>query len=245
MIKLHKIAVSAAMGAGEILRSFFKSNYVVKDKGFHNPVTTADFEADTFLKEYLMSHTTDFGWLSEETVDSKDRLDKEFVWIVDPLDGTKEFIKGIPEFVVSIALIKNHEPILGVIYNPIKDEIIQTTAHGKVLVNGQERMLCTEANLHDVTILNSRSETRMGLWDSWSNVFKGQIPMGSVAYKLALTGSGQNDFFASLRPKNEWDIAAAHAILKANGGILKKNTGDVIIYNQPKNTDYTWNGGRE
>ena len=98
MKNLHTLAADAALQAGSILLKYYKNAYEIKDKSYHNPVTTADHEADAFLKEFLMQATPDFGWLSEETIDSEDRLDKEYVWIVDPLDGTKEFIEGVPHF---------------------------------------------------------------------------------------------------------------------------------------------------
>ncbi len=76
-----------------------------RDKGYHNPVTTADHAADSYLKKVLKDSRPEYGWLSEETVDSPERLTKDRVWVVDPLDGTKEFIEGVPNFVVSVGLV--------------------------------------------------------------------------------------------------------------------------------------------
>jgi len=100
------IAKTAAIEAGGIILNYYKADYEIKDKGYHNPVTTADNAADTRLKEILIARPN-YGWLSEETVDSPERLTKDRVWIVDPLDGTKEFIEGVPHFVVSVALVEN------------------------------------------------------------------------------------------------------------------------------------------
>ena len=117
-----KLAISASLNAGEIIMKYYRDDYEIKDKGYHNPVTTADNEADSFLKLELTNARPDYGWLSEETVDSEDRLEKERVWIVDPLDGTKEFIEGVPQFVVSVALVENGVPIIGVLHNPVTKE---------------------------------------------------------------------------------------------------------------------------
>ena len=87
-----KLAINASVKAGEIIMKYYRNDYEIKEKGYHNPVTTADNEADSYLKSTLTSAKPQYGWLSEETVDSMTRLDKEKVWIVDPLDGTKEFI---------------------------------------------------------------------------------------------------------------------------------------------------------
>ncbi len=234
MINLHSLAADAARQAGQILIKYYKNAYEIQEKSYHNPVTTADHEADAFLKQFLMQATPDFGWLSEETVDSDERLDKEYVWIVDPLDGTKEFIEGVPHFVVSIGLVKDGVPVLGVLYNPIRKEMIRTDETGIVRFNEEPAGICQATRLKDVGCLNSRSETRRGLWEPWAAEFKELIPIGSVAYKLGLTASGRQDFFVTLRPKNEWDICAGHALLLANGGCMKTNTGQDIKYNQRK-----------
>ena len=107
-----KSAIDAAKEAGSIIMNYYKSKYEIRDKSYHNPVTTADHAADTYLKNTLTKAYPKYGWLSEETVDSKDRLDKKYVWVVDPLDGTKEFIEGVPHFVVSIALVEDGEPVI-------------------------------------------------------------------------------------------------------------------------------------
>jgi len=233
MNDLLKLAKTAASNAGDILLQYYKNDYEIRDKSYHNPVTTADNAADDFLKEFIMKETPDFGWLSEETKDSPERLDKEFVWIVDPLDGTKEFIEGVSHFVVSIGLVKRGKPVMGVIFNPVRNQMITANGSSEVLLNGSETAICTGTELHSVSCVNSRSETRRGLWEPWQNTFKNLIPIGSVAYKLALVGTGQEDFFVTLRPKNEWDICAGHAILQANGGVLKVLDGNNVHYNKP------------
>ncbi|MCF7825744.1 MAG: 3'(2'),5'-bisphosphate nucleotidase CysQ [Candidatus Marinimicrobia bacterium] len=232
MINLHALAADAAIKAGDILLKYYKNAYEIQDKSYHNPVTTADHEADAFLKQFLMAATPDFGWLSEETVDSPERLDKEFVWIVDPLDGTKEFIEGVPHFVTSIGLVQHGAPILGVLYNPVTKELIKTDEDGVVWYQDDKALLCHETQLKKVGCLNSRSETRRGLWDAWADEFKELIPIGSVAYKLGLVAAGKQDFFVTLRPKNEWDVCGGHALLAALGGTLKTVTGNEISYNQ-------------
>ena len=97
-------------------------------------MTTADQEADSRLKEILLGERPNYGWLSEETVDSPDRLGKERVWVVDPLDGTKEFIEGVPNFVVSVALVESGTSIVGVLFNPVTNETF-TAAQGLSLIH--------------------------------------------------------------------------------------------------------------
>ena len=232
MNKEIKIAKEAALEAGNLILNYYKADYEIRDKGYHNPVTTADHASDKRIKEILTQSFPDYGWLSEETVDSKDRLKNQRVWVVDPLDGTKEFIEGVPHFVVSIALVENGLPIIGVLYNPVTRELFSAAKGKGARLNGKSIHCSTKNNLSDMIILNSRSETRKGLWNPYINTFGELKPIGSVAYKLGLTAAGEADIFASLRPKNEWDICAGNCIINESGGRLIDLYGNERKYNQ-------------
>ena len=228
------IVIDAAREAGEIILKYYNADYEIRDKGYHNPVTTADNESDLYLKTILTESYPDYGWLSEETVDSKERLKKDRVWIVDPLDGTKEFIQGIPHFVVSIALVENGISILGVLYNPVTRETFSAAKGVGAFLNGTPIQCKTKNLISEMVILNSRSETRRGLWEPYKKYFGELKPIGSVAYKLGLTAAGQADIFASLRPKNEWDICAGACLIREAGGKLINLNGKNISFNQEK-----------
>ena len=234
MVSELKIATKAAQKAGNVILKYYKSKYDIKDKSYHNPVTTADKEADKTIKQILMNDFPNYGWLSEETIDSKERLLKEKVWVVDPLDGTKEFIEGIPNFVVSIGLVKYGVPILGILYNPVTKELFSASKGRGAFLNNKRINCRSKEKTEEMIILNSRSETRHGLWDAYKDKFKLLKPIGSVAYKLGLTAAAKADVFASLRPKNEWDICAGNCIINESGGKLIDLNGNQRKYNLDK-----------
>ena len=226
-----QVARDAALAAGEILQRYFRDGgYQIDSKGRNNPVTTADFEADSELKQILRDAFPAYGWLSEETADNDDRLTRERVWIVDPLDGTKEFIKGIPEFVVAIALAEHGVPVLGVSYNPIKQELFSGMPGAGCFLDGKPVTVSSTSTLEHSTILASRSETARGEWKA----YEGRVtvrPIGSVAYKLALVAAGQADATFTLTPKSEWDIASGVALIIAAGGRVTDLHGGEVRFN--------------
>ena len=117
-----EIALEASKKAGDIIMKYYKHDYEINEKGYHNPVTTADKEADSFLKNTLLNARPDYGWLSEETIDSTSRLSKERVWIVDPLDGTKDLLK-VFSICCKCWTSSKREPIVGVLHNPATNEL--------------------------------------------------------------------------------------------------------------------------
>ncbi|MFQ6615495.1 MAG: 3'(2'),5'-bisphosphate nucleotidase CysQ [Fidelibacterota bacterium] len=243
-----KIATEAARKAGDIILRYYRSDYAVLDKSrtgrmptlrrrgaaAKNPVTTADHASNDRLKEILLSEFPDYGWLSEETVDSRERLTKERVWVVDPLDGTKEFIEGVPNFVVSVALVENHHPIVGVLFNPVTGELFASAQGQGATLNGDPIRCSSQSDPGGMEILMSRTESRNGLWRKFENRFRKLKSVGSVSYKLGLTAAGRGDVFASLRPKNEWDVCGGHCLVAEAGGIMVSLRGEPVTYNNPK-----------
>ncbi|MFB0516256.1 MAG: 3'(2'),5'-bisphosphate nucleotidase CysQ [Candidatus Neomarinimicrobiota bacterium] len=225
------VALEAARAAGTLLMNYYNADYEIRDKGFNNPVTTADYASNQHLEERLRDSFPTYGWLSEETADTSERLSKERVWVVDPLDGTKEFIRGLPQFVVSIALVERGEPMLGVLYNPVTDETFTAVAGNGATLNNEPVTASLIERLQEAVLLNSRSETRRRLWEPYRSYFRSLKPIGSVAYKLGLTAAGRADIFATLRPKNEWDVCAGHIILKEAGAVLRVLNGQEHRYN--------------
>jgi myo-inositol-1(or 4)-monophosphatase len=233
LAKEKECAIAAALEAGAIIRSIYNTDYDVDYKGKDSPVTRADHEANHKIHDIIQGAFPHDGWLSEETVDSPARLSRQRVWVVDPMDGTKEFIRKIPEFAVSIALVDDGEPVLGVTYNPPTDQLYWAV-RGQGAWYGAQRLQVTPcARLSDAMILSSRSETKRGEWDAFKNAFQTR-PTGSIAYKLSVIACGEADASFTLVPKNEWDICAGVLILEEAGGQVSNLDGSRVVFNQPK-----------
>ncbi len=184
----------------------------------HDPVTEADRAVDAVLRQNLLREGE--GWLSEETVDDQTRLDKSRVWVVDPLDGTREFVQGIPEFCVSIGYVENGRAVAGGICNPATNETIIGAIDCGVTYNGKPAKPSQRTTLKGSLILASRSEVKRGEWQQFQSGEYQIRPMGSVAYKLGLVAAGLADVTFTLTPKNEWDVAAGAALVASAGGFV-------------------------
>lgn len=233
MEALLKDTIEITKAAGAAIMQYYKSSYTVEDKSPDNPVTDADYAADTLLHQRLTVRLPEAGWLSEETVDQPDRLRKEKVWIVDPLDGTKEFIMGIPEFAVSVALVENGLPILGVIYNPASAELFYGVRGSGIFLNGSRAQVTKRNQLEGALVDASRSECKRGEFEPFEDMLKIRI-MGGTAYKLARVAAGLCDASWSRGPKNEWDICAGVLLITEAGGRCVDLNNAPFIFNRPK-----------
>lgn len=184
----------------------------------HDPVTEADRAVDAVLRQNLLREGE--GWLSEESVDDISRLGKKHVWVVDPLDGTREFVAGIPEFCVSIGFVEDGRPVAGGICNPATKETIIGAIDCGILYNGKPARPSQRTTLQGSLILASRSEVKRGEWQQFQSGDYQIRPMGSVAYKLGLVAAGLADITFTLTPKNEWDVAAGAALVESAGGFV-------------------------
>jgi myo-inositol-1(or 4)-monophosphatase len=184
----------------------------------HDPVTEADRALDAVLRKELLRNGE--GWLSEESVDDPIRLERSRVWVVDPLDGTREFVTGIPEFCASIGFVENGRPVAGGIYNPATDETFLGSIDSGVTYNGKPSRPSQRQSLEGALVLASRSEVKRGEWKAFENAPFKIRPMGSVAYKLALVSAGLADVTFTLTPKHEWDVVGGAALVASAGGFV-------------------------
>jgi myo-inositol-1(or 4)-monophosphatase len=201
----------------------------VEYKRGDDPVTEADRAVNRILQHVLLRDGE--GWFSEETVDDFGRLGKERVWIVDPLDGTREFVAGIPEWCVSVAMAENGKVIAGGICNPVTQEVFLGSVRSGLRYNGRPCRASERETLEGAVVLASRSEIKRGEWQKFGGQSFQIRPTGSVAYKLALVAAGLADATWTLCPKHEWDVAAGVALILAGGGIVRASDNSPLSFN--------------
>ncbi len=226
---LHRIQ-GALVAASELLRSFRAESVRIEHKPGAGPVTEADRAVNELLARLLPA--ADEGWLSEESRDDARRLGKRRVWAVDPLDGTREFVAGIPEWCVSVGLLENGHPVAGGIANPATGEVFLGSLGTGVTYNGRGARVSGRRSLKGAVVLASRSEFDRGEWARFRDAPFEVRPVGSVAYKLALVAAGLADATWTLVPKHEWDVAAGVALVRAAGGIVLGRDGSPPEFNQ-------------
>ena len=238
------LAKEAAREAGSIIMKYYKKDYDIREKSYHNPVTTADKEADEKIKEILLQDSSDYGWLSEETVDSSERLTKKSVWVVDPLDGTKEFIKRRGDFTVNIALVANGEPIRGVVYAPARQRLFYTDENGEAVEEmpyfslskkGLVKKIKTASSNNTALKVVASKSHRDKKTDEYISKYRcRELVSAGSSLKFCLIASGEADLYPRFGPTMEWDTAAGHAILSAAGGtVLQAEDKHPLKYGKP------------
>lgn len=221
-----RVATDCAMKAGgEVLRLRREGVRYGRKTG-HELVSEADLRAGEILRETLTNAFPLDGWLSEEDPDTSHRLGKERVWIVDPIDGTREYLQGVPEYAVSIALVIAGRPALGVVHNPATGELYAA----ECLSTGERQP--THPTGVPFEALVGRGEQR---WDDLPPLPEGAETrgVGSVAYRLALLSQGESNAVLTGYGRAEWDVAAGAALCIAAGLRASDIFGEPISYNQP------------
>ena len=197
-------------------------------KGGYELVSEADIHASEILHEALTGAFPDDGWLGEEHPDTADRLDRERVWVVDPIDGTREYLQGHPEYAISVGLVVQGRPALGVVYNPATDEM-----HAAVCPDPPPEAMAGNEPKREYLALVGRGEDRLGEVPPLPGQGRTR-PVGSVAYRLALVAAGKGDVVVTWYPRQEWDVAAGAALCLSRGLTVTDVLGQPLEFNQPR-----------
>lgn len=236
-IEILNNLIDIAIGAGKEIMRHYGTNLDIDYKSDYSPVTEADIAANNFITRQLESH---FHWpvLSEEAKIPEMNLRENWAqyWLVDPLDGTKEFIKGNDEFTVNIALVSNHEAILSVVYAPALDQLYYgslDTGAFKIEKGNTFRLPELDSRINTSWhILTGRSGPKPRLGKLINKVKVSKLSELGSSLKICHIAEGLADFYPRFGLTSEWDTAAAQVILEAVGGYLLDFNGDQLTYNR-------------
>ena len=230
--------VPIVRAAGDLVMAVYATDFTVANKDDASPVTVADQQAETLITRALEQLTPGIPVVGEEAVSGGASSETgERFWLVDPLDGTKEFISRNGEFTVNIALIEHGQPVLGVVLAPALGQLF---AGGPGLgswleQNGERKAIaCRAAPAEGLTVVASRSHGDATALDAFlaGRRVAANVSAGS-SLKLCLVASGQADVYPRLGRTMEWDIAAGHAVLSGAGGAVEKLDGQPLGYGKP------------
>lgn len=227
-----------AQDAGNIIKQYFNSNYEVNYKQDQSPVTTADLAAHNYISEQLETLTPELPFLSEESkqIDFAQRNTWDTYWLVDPLDGTREFIKNKPDFTVNIALIHMNKPILGVIYLPVEDHLYFATegngAFKRDSNHTRTAIAVSELSKNSFRICGSRAHPGKSMQKFLHKVGEHELISRGSSIKSCLVAEGRADIYPRFGPTWEWDTAAAQCIVEQAGGRLIDHNLNTLQYNK-------------
>ena len=215
--------------AADVIARFSPGTVAVREKDNGSPVTDADLAADEALRRALPAG--DEGWLSEETPDDPARLARRRVWVVDPLDGTREFLAGLREWCVSIALVEDRVAVAGGIYAPALGELYLGAPGVGATLDGEPLAISRSETLAGTTALLGRWALSGRRSEAFAHAPFSVRPVGAAAYTLALVAAGRGDAHWSRGGKAEWDVAAGVALVTAAGGRVTTWDGATPSFN--------------
>ncbi len=232
LARLAALLAAAVREAGLLALSMFQTPLKNWTKGpTLSPVTEADIAVDNLLRERLAAAGGDIGWLSEESVDDPARLAARRVWIVDPIDGTRAFLAGLPDWAVSAALIENGRPILACLFAPVTAELFAARVDAGATLNGAAIAASTGAELAQARISGPKKFLE---WIAPSAPPLTVMPrVRSLALRLARVAQGALDIAVAGGNSHDWDLAAADLLVHEAGGALSPLAGGTVIYNRP------------
>jgi myo-inositol-1(or 4)-monophosphatase len=221
----------AVREAGEIGLRYVERGAKAFTKKDASPVTEADLAIDAHLALRLRDISPAIGWLSEEAVDTADRLARRQVWIVDPIDGTRGFVAGNGEWVISAALVEDGRPMAGVLLRPTTGDFYEATRGGGAYKNGTP-LRTPDGNFAGIRCASGPKPFVDALQREVPGLARGPS-LSSLALRLAFVAEGRFDVAFAKRDAHDWDIAAAELILQEAGGRLTWIGGEEVVYNRP------------
>jgi len=216
--------------AGRLAFSMFRTELKNWTKGVSSPVSEADIAVNELLEKGLRSATPDYGWLSEESADDERRLDRRLVWIVDPIDGTRSYLAGRPDWCVSVALVENASPLLAAVFAPASDEFFFAVRGQGATRNGAAVSATPGTELDFSRVAGPKPLVERLNRSSGDVAIHPRI--GSLALRLCRVAEGSLDAAFAGGQSRDWDLAAANLIVQEANGSMTALSGETILYNR-------------
>jgi myo-inositol-1(or 4)-monophosphatase len=221
----------AAIAAGDLALSEREAGLKIWSKSGGSPVTSADMAVDRVLRATLLGARPGYGWLSEETADSPDRLSARRIFVVDPIDGTVAYMKGKPWWCIPIAVVEDGRPVAAVIHAPALNETFAATLGGGATLNGRPINASDTDDLDDASVL---ADARLMEGPHWPEPWPAMRfeKRNAIAYRMALVAAGAFDAAIALTPKWDWDVCAGALIAGEAGARVSDHHGGAWRFNQ-------------
>ena len=226
------LLINAARAAGEIALRYWKRSpdFWEKEDGT-GPVTVADLAVNEMLVSELRRARPDYGWLSEETPDTFERMTATRCFIVDPIDGTRAFMDGTPDFAHSLAIAEDGKVTAAVIYLPAQDRLYSASTKERATQNGVPMQVTDAPSVDGASVLTARPNLAPEHWREGAPPSVKRVFRSSLAWRLALVAEGAFDGMLTLRPTWEWDVAAGALIVERAGGCVTDRAGRSLRFN--------------
>jgi myo-inositol-1(or 4)-monophosphatase len=228
--EIARALASAVADAGELARSMLGKGVKHWKKEFDSPVTDADIAVDELLRRRLGAIAPGYGWQSEESGGVPSEHPRSRRWVLDPIDGTRSFIKKLPDWSIAAALVEGGRPIVGVVHAPATDEMFVAVAGGGATRNGARIRTAEKSSLSDARITGPRST--LEVLAKVAPRFEAVPRIHSLALRFARVASGEIDAALASAQSRVWDLAAADLIVQEAGGLLTTDTGAMIVYDR-------------
>lgn len=227
------LAAEIAGNAGRIAMTHFGQSPAKWDKADGSPVSAADMAVNAYLKGMIAMARPDDGWLSEECLDSADRLDRRRVWVVDPIDGTRDFLRNRSGWAVSVALVEDGAVVTAVLNAPAQERLYAASVGRGATLNGKRLAVSGLATLDGVRLPIDQANLAASYWPSpWPGTAVAKP--NSLALRMAMLAADEADAWMEGRSIAEWDVAAASLILAEAGGTLTDRHGAALAFNRPQ-----------
>ena len=219
--------------AGKIAKEFSRKGVKITFKNDNTPVTDGDLAVDQILRDKITNLTPEIPTISEETVNLKVKNKNKTFWLIDPIDGTREYIKKKEEYTLNAALIVDLKPAAGIIYAPEKDRLFFSYGKGLAfeICDGKRITLnCKKKNTNEIIGLTNSDKTPNEVLNFYKKYKVSQTIKMSSSLKFCVLAAGEADIYAAKARAREWDIAAGHAILEHAGGLITAHDGKKFLY---------------